>query len=195
MLTLLIGLVLFFAVHAVPMDRDIRDGLVARLGAGPYRLAFSAIAALGLVLIVAGMHKLQLNPGKNPELWHPPIWMRHISFTLMLPAFVLLVAAYVPSRIRTLAKHPMLAAVKIWAFSHLLANGDLASIILFGSFLAWAVIDRFSAKRRGAMGPLGNVQPGSPINDVIVVVVGVALYAGMMIWGHRLLIGVPLFAH
>ena len=103
------------------------------------------------MLIVLGYHKLQIMPGKNPQLWNPPVWSRHLAFVLMLPSFVLLVAAYVPSRIRTAVKHPMLAAVKIWAFAHLLANGDLGSLVLFGSFLAWAVYDRISVKRRAAL--------------------------------------------
>ncbi len=194
MLTLIAGLLVFFAIHAVPMDRDIRQGLAGRLGEGPYKLVFSAVAALGLVLIVMGYHKLQLNPGKNPQLWDPPLWLRHVTFALMLPAFVLLVAAYVPSRIRTAVKHPMVAAVKIWAFSHLLANGDLGSVVLFGSFLAWAVIDRISLNRRGALGPLGAAQATSLVNDAVVMVVGIALYLAMFLWGHPALIGVPLVA-
>jgi len=115
------------------------------------RAVFSVLSLIGLVLIVLGYHKLQLMPGKNPQLWSPPVWTRHLAFVLMLPSFVLLVAAYVPSRIRTAVKHPMLAAVKIWAFAHLLANGDLGSIVLFGSFLAWGVYARIAAKRRGAL--------------------------------------------
>ena len=112
----------------------------------------------------------------------------------MLPAMILLVAAYVPSRIRSAVGHPMLAAIKIWALAHLLANGDLASLVLFGSFLVWVVVDRISVKRRGALGPLGSATSTSPINDLIVVGVGLALYAVMLVWGHRWLIGVPLLA-
>ncbi len=109
----------------------------------------------------------------------------------MLPAIILLVASQIPSKIRTKAKHPMLAGIKIWALAHLLANGDLGSIVLFGSFLAWAVFDRISVKRRGSQGPLGG-REGKPINDVIVVVLGVAIYLALLFGGHAYLIGVPL---
>lgn len=192
MLTMLIGLALFFLIHLVPTQVELRDGLVRRFGERSYKLAFTAVSLVGLVLIVLGYGKLQAMPGKNPVLWYPPLWTRHLAFTLMLPAFILLAAAYVPSRIRTAARHPMLAAVKIWALAHLLANGDLGSIVLFGSFLAWAVFDRISVKKRAALGPLGSTQPASALNDVVVVIVGTALYAAMLVWGHRALIGVPL---
>ncbi len=139
-----------------------------------------------------GYGKLQVMPGKNPVLWHPPAWTKHAAFLLMLPAFILLVAAYVPSRLRTWVRHPMLAAVSIWAIAHLLANGDLASLVLFGSFLVFSVYGRISASRRGAMGPLGDRQPGSVMNDVAVVGVGIVLYAAMLAWGHRHLIGIAL---
>ena len=130
------------------------------------------LAFAGLALIAIGYHKLQVMPGKNPVLWTPPLWTRHVAFTLMLPAMILLVAAYVPSRIRTAVGHPMLAAVKIWATAHLLANGDLGSVVLFGSFLAWAIVDRISVKRRNAPGPLGTQSASSVVNDAAVVVVG-----------------------
>ena len=103
---------------------------------------------------------------------------------------ILLVASLIPSRIRTAVRHPMLAAIKIWAFAHLIANGDLGALLLFGSVLAFAVYDRISVKKRGAQGPLGSAAPSSLINDVIVVVVGVALYAALLHGGHQWLIGV-----
>ncbi len=169
----------------------MRDGLIARFGDGPYKIAFSILALAGLVLIVLGYHKLQLMPGKNPVLWDPPAWTRHITFLLMIPALILLVAAVIPSRIRTATKHPMLIAIKTWALAHLITNGDLGSLVLFGTFLAFAVYDRISIKRRprAAIPPSA---PTSPINDIAVVVLGLGLYAFMLIWGHGLLIGVPL---
>ena len=190
MLILVLGLIIFFAIHLVP-STALRTGLAARFGEGPFKVAFSLISLLGLVLIVLGYHKLQLMPGKNPVLWTPPEWTRHLAMLLMLPALILLVSAYVPSRIRTAAKHPMLAAIKIWALAHLLANGDLGALLLFGAFLAFAVFDRISVKRRGDAGPLGS-KTGPPANDLIVVVVGLALYGAMVLWGHELLIGVPI---
>jgi uncharacterized membrane protein len=191
MLPLTLGLLLFFAVHLVPTSPGMRQGLADRFGETAYKAAFSVLSLAAFILIVLGYHKLQLMPGKNPQLWNPPEWTRHVAFLLMLPAMILLVASLVPSRIRTKAKHPLLAAIKIWALAHLLANGDLGSLILFGGFLAFAVYDRISVKRRHAEGPLGH-RTGPPINDVYVVVGGLALYAFMLLWGHGALIGVPL---
>ena len=113
------------------------------------------LSLVGLTLIVLGFYKLHLHPGKNPILWDPPTWTRHMALALMLPAMIALVATYVPSHIHVMLKHPMLVAIKIWALAHLLANGDLASLLLFGSFLAFAVYDRISVKRRGDLGPIG----------------------------------------
>ena len=191
MLPLVIGLAVFFGIHLLTTVTDLRQGLIARFGIGPYKMAYSVIAFIGLAVIAMGYHKLQVMPGKNPQIWSPPNFMRHITMLLMLFAFILLAAAYIPSRIRTMAKHPMLAAVKLWAVGHLLANGDLGSIVLFGSFLAWAIYDRISVKRRGALGPLGTAKGGA-MGDVAVLAVGVGAYLVMLFWGHAILIGVPL---
>ena len=191
MLLLTLGLLIFFAIHLVPTSPSLREGLIERFGAGGYKIVFSVLALLGLALIVFGYHKLQINPGKNPVLWDPPSWTRHIAFLLMVPAFILLVAFLVPSRIRTAAKHPMLGAIKFWALAHLLTNGDLGALVMFGSFLAFAVYDRISVKHRAAPSPLGSAT-GGPMNDVFVVLGGLALYAVMLYWGHATLIGVPL---
>lgn len=191
MLLLIAGLALFFAIHLVPTNRPLRDGLAVRFGEMGYKGVFSIVALIGFVMIVLGFAKMQAMLGsKNPILWYPPTWTRHVAFTLMLPAMILLVAAYIPSRIRAAVKHPMLVAIKIWALAHLLANGDVASIVLFGSFLAYAVYDRISLKHRGNMGAGGANAP--VINDVLVVVLGLGLYAAMLFWGHAWLIGVPL---
>jgi uncharacterized membrane protein len=191
MLLLIVGLVVFFAIHLVPTSPELRRGLADRFGEGGYKVAFSLLSLIGFALIVFGYHKLQIHPGKNVELYSPPDWMRHVSFTLMLPAMILLVAAYVPSRIRTGVKHPMLAAVKLWALAHLLVNGDLGSLLLFGSFLAYAIYDRISVKQRGALGPLG-ARSGGMMGDLVVVGAGLLLYAFMLFHGHALLIGVPV---
>ncbi len=190
MLILVLGILLFLAIHLVPTSPSLRAGLVDRFGEGAYKVGFSVLSLIGFALIVVGFHKLQVMPGKNPIIWDPPSWTRHIAFLLMIPAMILLVAALIPSRIRTAAKHPMLAAIKFWALAHLLVNGDLGSLVLFGSFLAFAVYDRISVKRRpgGAPPPA----PASALNDVIVVVLGLALYAVLMFGGHGALIGVPL---
>jgi len=175
MMLLIVGLALFFAVHLLPTAPEVRDGFRARLGEGPYKIAFSVVSLIGFAVIVLGYHKMQLHPGKNPVLYDPPEMMRHITMALMLPAMILLVAAYVPSKIRTMVKHPML-----WALAHLLSNGDVASLLLFGSFLAYGIYDRISVKKRGAQGPLGAKQASSIVNDVIVVAVGTALYFALV---------------
>ena len=200
MLPMIAGLAVFFLIHLLPTAPDLRRGLIERFGKGPYLLVFSAISLIGFGLIVVGFHKLQIMPGKNPELWVPPNWMRHVTMTLMPIAFILLAATYIPSRIRTAVRHPMLAAIKVWALAHLLVNGDLGSIVLFGSFLAWAVYDRISVKHRAALdpgeqglGPLGSAK-GGVAGDITAVAVGLGLFAVMLVWGHATLIGVPLLA-
>jgi len=186
-MTLLIaGLILFLGMHLVPTVPVLRDRWRASLGEGGYKGMFALVSAVGLVLIVYGFSQRTIIP-----IWTPPEIMRHITFLLMLPVFILLAAAYIPSRIHTLAKHPMLLAIKFWAVAHLLVNGDLAGIILFGSFLAYAIYDRISVKRRAALGPLGT-RTGGPGGDIAAVAIGLALYAFMIVWGHPNLIGIPL---
>ncbi len=191
-MTLLIGgLALFFIAHLLPTVPTLRAGLVERLGAGPYRGLFSLASICGFVLLVMGYGQMRGLGRGNPELWIPAPWAKHVVMLLMIPAMVLLVAAYVPSRIRTAVGHPMLTAIMIWASAHLLANGDLASVLLFGSFLGYAIIDRISVAARAAPGPLGNATGGIR-QDIVAVTIGLALYAVMLLWGHSLLIGVPL---
>jgi uncharacterized membrane protein len=193
MLVLVIGLIVFFAIHLVPGNVDLRNGLIGRFGETGYKVIFGVLSLVGLTLIVLGFHKLQIHPGKNPQLWVPPVWMRHFAIALMLPAIIALVAAYIPSHIHIALKHPMLVAIKIWALAHLLANGDLAALVLFGSFLAFAVYDRISVKRRHALGPLG-AKTGPWRNDAIVVVIGIGLYLAILFWLHQLIIGVSPLA-
>jgi uncharacterized membrane protein len=150
-------------------------------------MAGSLVSIAGLVLIVVGYGQARLAP---TVLYMPPSWMRHVTFLLMLPVFPLMFAAYLPGRIKARVKHPMLTAVKTWAFAHLLANGMLADVLLFGGFLAWAVADRISLKRREST--LNITAKASAINDVIAVVAGLALYVATLLWLHRLLIGMPL---
>ncbi len=191
MLVLVAGLVLFLGVHLLPAQVELRRELTARFGPGPYKLGFVAVSAIGLALIVYGYGKVQMLPGKNPQLWIPPIWSKHVAFTLMLPALVLLVSAYVPSRLRTAVGHPMLAAIMLWAVAHLISNGMLADVLLFGSFLVWAIYDRVSVQRRNASGPLGK-KTGTLTGDVIALAGGLALYLLLLFWGHAKLTGVAL---
>ncbi len=180
MTVLIVGLILFLGLHLLPTSPELRASLVERLGANTYKAMFSILSLIGFAVIVLGYHKMQLYPGKNPVLWDPPTWTRHIALALMLPSMILLVAANVPSRIRTAVQHPMLLAIKLWALAHLLANGDLASLLLFGSFLAYAVYDRISVKSVARLVPLGDAQPKGVMGDVIVVAIGTALYAALL---------------
>lgn len=190
MTVLILGLLIFLGVHLVPTSPPSRKALIEKLGEGGYKGAFALLSLLGFVLIVWGVG-LARGSAVDIRLWTPPVWTKHIAFLLMWFAFVLLAAAYVPSHIRDKAKHPMLAAVKVWALAHLIANGDLVALLLFGGFMAWAVYDRISVKKRGALGPLG-ARHGGIVNDVVVVAIGTLAYLGMLFWGHTHLIGIPL---
>ena len=147
MMILVAGLLIFLGIHSVaivaPGWRNARE---RSLGTGTWKGLYSVVAAVGLVLIVVGYMAARSYP---VVLWNPPTALRHVAWLLMLPVFVLLIATYLPGRISRAARHPMLLAVKLWALAHLLANGGVADLLLFGSFLAWAVADRISVKRRG----------------------------------------------
>src|ERR1700733_6414966 len=146
MTVLIIGLVVFLGVHSIALAAPaFRSRAIARLGEGAWKGLYSLVAAVGLVLIVYGFHLARESP---VGLYSPPGWLRYVTYLLMLPVFPLLIAAYLPGRIKTAMKHPLLAAVKFWALAHLLANGMLADVLLFGAFLVWAVCDRISLKRR-----------------------------------------------
>ena len=184
---LIIGLVLFLGVHSVAIFAPaLRARTIHRLGEGAWKGLYALVSLVGFVLICYGFGLARQAP---VVLYSPPIWMRHVALILMLPVFPLIIAAYLPGRIKTAAKHPMLAAVKLWAFAHLLANGMLADIFLFGGFLAWAVVDRISLKRRSIPQVL-RTAPTGPWNDVIAVVLGLAVYALLIGWAHLRLFGV-----
>src|SRR5262249_52226229 len=131
--------------------RDARADVIARAGLQAYRAVFALVSVFGLALIVWGYGQYRAH--EWIQVWSPPAFMRHITIGLMLFATIFIVAAFIPSHIKTKLKHPMLASIKTWAFAHLLSNGDLGSIILFGAFLAWGVYARIAAKRRGDLGP------------------------------------------
>jgi uncharacterized membrane protein len=193
MLILILGLVIFLGTHVFTMRREARAAAIARLGEGPYKGLYSLVSFVGLVLIVWGFGRYRAHDWI--DIWYPPVWTRHLSLLLVWAAFVCLAAAYLPGRIKRALKHPMLAAVKIWALSHLLANGDLGSILLFGSILAWAVMARISVKRRRDEvrdhgGPLA--EPAGWRNDILALVAGSVLWFAFARWLHPLLIGVPV---
>lgn len=192
MTLLVLGLVVFIGVHTVPMMTGLRDSLRARLGAGGYRILFTVVSLAGFALLVYGYGAARAEG--PPILYDPPVWMRHVTMLLMLPVFVLLVASGAPTgRIKKAVKHPMVLAVKIWAFAHLLANGDLASVLLFAAFLAWGVVDRISLKRRPAtLGGAAAAGAPSAAGDIVSLVVGLGLYLAFAFYLHELLIGVPV---
>lgn len=184
---LILGLVLFLGVHAFTMNRSARASLRARLGEGGYKGLYSLLAIAGFVLTIWG-YGLYRSAGYIP-VWEPPAALAHVAMLLNLPVFILLIASQIPGLIRAKAKHPMLLAVKLWATAHLLTNGDLGSILLFGGFLVWAVVARISLKRRADAAPIPPAA-GWQTRDTIAVVGGLALYLGFVFWLHAYLIGV-----
>ncbi len=194
---LLLGLLLFLGVHSLAIVSPTgRDRLASRLGEGPYKGLYALLSLLGLVLIAWGYGLTREAP---VLLYSLPGGFRHLAALLMLPVFVLLLATYLPGRIQRRAKHPMLLAVKLWAFSHLLAQSvtgaSLADLLLFGGFLAWAVAERISLKRREQAGGLRPVPalPTGRLNDVLALVGGLALYGLFVAGAHAWLFGVRPF--
>jgi len=186
MTLLLVGLVLFLGIHSVSIVAPAwRDAQADGRGEAAWKGLYSLASAIGLGLLIYGYGLARQAP---VVLYSPPAALRHVALLLLVPVFPLLLAAYLPGRIKTAAKHPMLLAVKFWALAHLLANGNLADVLLFGGFLAWAVADRISVKRRPVRPVPG--APASPINDVLALVGGLALYAVTLFGAHRWLIGV-----
>lgn len=189
LLVMILGLMLFFAAHVFTTKREARAQAIARLGEGTYKILYAAVSLAGLALIIWGFAHYRA-AGMIP-VWEPPVAFKHITVALMLPGVILVVASYLRGRIYATLKHPMLAGIKLWAAAHLLANGDLGSIILFGSFLGWAVYDRISLKHRTDGGgppiPVGGVT-----NDLIAVAVGVVAYLALAFAFHPVVIGVPV---
>src|ERR1700716_2498160 len=187
---MILGLALFLGVHTLTTQREVRARVIATAGEGGYKIGYSLVSAAGLVLIVWGFAHYRATGWI--DVWHPPTALKHIAVALMLPAVILVVAAYIRGRIYTALKHPMLAGVKLWAAAHLLAKGDLGSIILFGSFLGWAVFDRISLKRRTDAGA-PPIPVGGPTYDLIAIAVGVIAYLALAFAFHPVVIGVPVF--
>jgi uncharacterized membrane protein len=189
MALLIIGIIVFLGIHLVPAFPASRARLIERLGENGYRGLFALLSLLGAVLIVWGFARAPFVP-----IWTPPAWTRHVAMLLMLPVFILIIAAYLPGKIKETVKNPFLVAIKTWALAHLIAKGEHAALILFGSFVASAVYDRFPLKHRaGVPAPSFGAAP-SRRNDMIAIVGGLAFYAIFLIWLHPLLIGKPLIA-
>jgi len=190
LLVMLLGLVLFLGVHTLTTQREMRAQVIADSGEGGYKIGYTLVSLLGFVLIVWGF--AHYRAAGMWEIWTPPTAFKHLAVALMLPAVILVVASYIRGRIYTTLKHPMLTGIKLWAAAHLLANGDLGSIILFGSFLGWAVFDRISLKHRADSGA-PPIPVGGPSNDLIAVAVGLVAYLALGFAFHPVVIGVPVF--
>jgi uncharacterized membrane protein len=187
---MILGLVLFFGAHTLTTHREMRARVVAGTGGEHvYKLVYSLVSLAALALIIWGFAHYRAT--EFWPIWTPPTFLKHLNIALMLPAVILVVAAYIRGRIYAKVKHPMLAGVKLWAFGHLLANGDLGGIILFGSFLAWAVYDRISLKRRADAGA-PPIPVGGLTNDLIAVVVGIVAYLALAFAFHPVVMGIPV---
>ena len=183
MVLLIVGLVLFFAVHVFSSVRGARQKLIARIGEGPYKGLYSIVSVAGFALIVVGMMKV-----RPVELWTPPEWGRYAAIWFMPFAFISLIAAYVPGNIKRMTAHPMLWGVTLWALLHLLANGDLAGLLLFGSFGLYSVHAMSSQSARGAK-PATQRRP--VIYDVATIAVGLLVY-WLLLRYHGKLFGVAV---
>jgi uncharacterized membrane protein len=185
---LILGLIIFLLPHSVRIFADgWRTAQLTRLGEGPYKGIYSVVSILGFALICWGFGLARQQP---VQLWSPPYGMRHLAALLTLIAFVLVTAAYVPrNSIKARLHHPMILGVKSWAVAHLLANGNLAHVVLFGAFLAWGVVNFIAARKRdrsaGTQYPSGAMGP-----TIVTVLVGVAAWAVFALWAHGYLIGV-----
>lgn len=188
MAALVLGLVLFLGVHSTRIFAEQwRTATRERVGEKPYKLAYSLVSIAGFVLLVWGYSLARQAP---TVLWSPPpVGLRHLASLLTLVAFVLLAAAYVPgNHLKAKLRHPMILGVKVWALAHLLVNNTLADVVLFGSFLVWAILDFRSARRRDRT--LATVPVGNTARTAITVVAGVLAWALFAFWAHEAWIGV-----
>ncbi len=185
---LVVGLVLFLGIHSIRIVAEpVRTKLVAALGMRGFKALYSVLSLIGLVFIVIGYGQARLEP---TWLYHPPPFLRHLNMVLMLLVFPALLAAHLPGRIQRWLKHPLLVATMAWSLAHLLVNGSLAGVVLFGSFLIWAIADRIALiKRPDSSSPQ---LPAWPINDLIVIAGGLGLYAAFAFWLHPILFGVAV---
>ena len=191
MTLLILGLVLFLGVHSLRVfGEDGRNGLRARLGEGGYKGLYTVLSLAGFALILWGYGMAREAP---VLLWLPPRWTRHLAALLTIPAFVLLAAAYVPGNsIKARLHHPMVLGIKTWALAHLLANGMLAQVLLFGSFLVWAALSFRAARQRDRVGRVVYA-PGRLGPTLVTVAVGLLAWAVFAFWAHGALIGVRPF--
>jgi len=191
MTVLILGLVLFLGVHSIRIVADgWRSAQIARIGELKWKGIYALVSLAGLVLIVWGFGQARLDP---IVVWHPPVWTRHVAALLVLPAFVLIVAGNMRgTKMKAAVGHPMVLGTKLWAFAHLLANGTLADIALFGGFLVWAIVDYASSRKRDRAA--GTVYPpGALSRDVMAAAIGAVAWAVFGYWLHGWLFGVRPF--
>jgi len=191
MTALIAGLVVFLGVHSTRIFADDwRTRQVAQMGLQKWKLLYTVVSLLGFALLVWGYGQARMAP---VVVWNPPVWTRHAASLLLLPSFILIVAGNMRgTRIKHWVGHPMVAGVKVWAFAHLLANGTLADIVLFGSFLVWAIVDYISSRRRDRVAGIV-YPPGSAGRDAVAIVGGIVAWAVFGFWLHGWLIGVRPF--
>jgi uncharacterized membrane protein len=191
MARLILGLVIFFGVHSISwLALGWRNRAAERLGTRTWQALYSIAALLGFYLLVTGYGAARVSAS---VLYLPPAWLSFVAALLMLPVFVLALASVLPGRIQARARHPLLLATMLWAAAHLLTNGSIADLLLFGSFLLWGVAVLLSLERRPARRKI--TLPTSMANDGIAVVGGLALYAIFIVWLHALWIGVSALVH
>lgn len=185
---LILGLVLFLGVHSTRIVADgWRTAMMRRLGENRWKGLYALLSLTGLGLVIWGFGLARQHP---VVLWSPPLAMRHVVALLTLIAFILLAAAYVPrNAIKARLHHPMVAGVKLWAFAHLLANGNLADVVLFGSFMVWAALSFRAARKRDRTNATV-YRAGTTVGSVMTLLAGVAAWAVFAFWAHGLLIGV-----
>jgi uncharacterized membrane protein len=189
--TLLLGLFIFFATHSVRIIADDwRSAAIVRLGPLPWKSLIVILSLISFGLMVWGYGTARSAP---VELWSPPRLAGYLAALLTLPAFILLVAAYVPgNRLKAAVGHPMVAGVKLWALSHLLANGNLADVLLFGSFLVWAGLSFSAARRRDRRA--GTCYPvGTLLQTLLTIFIGGLAWIIFAVSLHEILIGVRPF--
>ena len=188
---LILGLILFLGIHSLRIVADdFRTRTVARIGLNPWKGIYTIVSLAGFALICYGYG---LSRGEPGMVWMPPRWTNHVAALLMLVAFICIAAAYVPgNRIKARVGHPMVLGVKVWAFAHLLCNGRTGDVVLFGAFLAWAVVDYVSLRRRDRAAGTVYATLGAS-RDTIAIVAGVAGYLVFALWLHLWLIGVKPF--
>ena len=185
---LILGLVAFFGIHSISLLAvGWRNRAAQRLGTRTWQGIYSIASLLGFFLLVSGYRATRASA---EVLYVTPAWSRYIAVLLMLPAFTLLLASVLPGRIKARTRHPLLLATMLWALAHLLTNGSVTDVLLFGTFLVWSIAVRISLDRRPGRPAIAFA--GSAANDAIAVIAGIALYVAFLLGLHAWWIGVPI---